>query len=362
MRVVGLAATAASSLFCLAILSGCAADRESFADTSSLLAEPAPSSGLANPAPARSPNRSGAAAVLPVMNGKLTNTGRTLSANPARDDIRVMTFNLRCPVIFDGPNYWPFRKGVTLETIRKFNPDVLGTQECVEGQADYLKEQLSDYEFFGAGRNDGKTRGEMCALFFRKAMFQKLDGGHFWLSDSPEKPGSKSWGTGWPRMVTWVKLRRRSDGQVLCVFNTHFDVWGKRARLESSRLLRERMASIAGSLPTIVTGDFNDEPGSACYRGLLAGRSGSGDLPLTDTLRAANPAGDEREQGTRHDFWGGHGGPRIDWIMTSRAIQVVSAQVDHNRSGLRYPSDHFPMEAVVRVRGPALGAPLAKAE
>jgi endonuclease/exonuclease/phosphatase family metal-dependent hydrolase len=154
---------------------------------------------------------------------------------------------------------------------------------------------------------------------------------------------------------------------VLCVFNTHFDVWGKRARVESSRLLRERMASIAGALPTIITGDFNDEPGSTCYTSLLSGRAGTADLPMADAMRAVHAPGNEREEGTRHDFWGGHGGPRIDWIVTSPSVQVVSAQIDHNKDGIRFPSDHFPMEAVVRVGGattPArtITAPMARVE
>jgi endonuclease/exonuclease/phosphatase family metal-dependent hydrolase len=63
-----------------------------------------------------------------------------------------------------------------------------------------------------------------------------------------------------------------------------------------------------------------------------------------------------------HSFWGGHGGPRIDWIFTTGAIQIVSAQIDHHRSGIRYPSDHFPMEAVVRVGGTPVAAPLANVE
>jgi len=241
---------------------------------------------------------------------------------------------------------------------------VLGTQECVESQADYLKSQLTDYDFLGAGRNDGKTRGEMCALFIKKAKFETLNSGHFWLSDQPEKPGSKSWGSAFPRMVTWAKLRRRSDGQVMCVFNTHFDVWGKKARLESARLLRERMAQIAGNSPALITGDFNDDPDSPCYRALITGRSGTADLPMTDALRATHPVADAREEGTMHSFWGGHGGQRIDWIFTTGSIQVLSAQIDRRRDGFRYPSDHFPMEAVIHVNTAtrAIAAPMAKIE
>jgi endonuclease/exonuclease/phosphatase family metal-dependent hydrolase len=349
MRVVGTAATAAL-LFSFALVSGgCAGEHDALL-SSDPVAPPPTQAPFATPTSAQA-NRA------PIQNvAYMTSTSSAPARSDSRD-VRVMTFNLRVPFILDGPNYWSFRKGLMVSTIRKFDPDVLGTQECVESQAEYLRAQLSDYEFFGVGRNDGKTRGEMCALFFKKAKFDKLDGGHFWLSETPEKPGSKSWGSGWPRMVTWAKLRRRSDGQTICVFNTHFDVWGKRARIESARLLRERMSQIAGNFPTVVTGDFNDEPGSPCYVAMLGGRAGSADRPLTDALRATHPAADQREEGTMHSFWGGHGGERIDWIFASSSVQVVSAQIDHNRNGSRYPSDHFPMEAVVRVNGPTRTVP-----
>src|SRR5215218_7676407 len=89
-------------------------------------------------------------------------------AAPEVPDLRVMSFNLRCPTFIDGLNYWPFRKELLVQTVRGFDPDVLGTQECVASQADYLQAQLSDYEFVGAGRDDGKRGGEMCGVFFRR--------------------------------------------------------------------------------------------------------------------------------------------------------------------------------------------------
>ena len=256
-----------------------------------------------------------------------------------------MSFNLRTPTIIDGFNHWGFRKDLLVETIRDFDPDVLGTQECVASQADYLREHLREYDFVGAGRDDGKRGGEMCGVFFKRDQFEKVDAGHFWLSKSPDKPGSKSWGTAWTRMVTWTKLRRRDNGQVFCLFNTHFDVFGKRARIESAGLLKTKMQSIAPGTPCIVTGDFNDTPGSDCYRAMTAGAQ------LTDTFRVANPK-ITKEESTRHGFGGGERGPRIDWIMTSHSIQTIAAKINRKKEGFRYPSDHFPVEAIVRLPTP----------
>ena len=266
-------------------------------------------------------------------------------------DVRVMSFNIRREIFIDALNHWQFRKGLLVETIRNFNPDLLGTQEALAEQSDYLREQLVGYDFVGAGRSDGKRGGEMCGVFFRKSRFEKLDAGHFWLSETPGKPGSKSWGTSFTRMCTWVKLRDRTSRDVLCLFNTHFDHRGRRAREESAVLLRRKIEQIAGPLPVIITGDFNTTDDTAPYQTLIAGTR-RGDQRFTDTYRAANRTSDTSADGTRHDFWGGRGGPRIDWIVTSSEFKTISAAIDHTKEGGRYPSDHFPVTAVVRPTAP----------
>ena len=117
-----------------------------------------------------------------------------------------MTFNLRVRTILDGLNIWDLRRELVVQRIRAFDPHLLGTQEGLASMEAFLREQLSDYTFFGVGRSDGKHRGEMCGVFFKTARFELLDGGHFWLSTNPEKPGSRGWGAISPHMVTWVKL------------------------------------------------------------------------------------------------------------------------------------------------------------
>jgi endonuclease/exonuclease/phosphatase family metal-dependent hydrolase len=271
---------------------------------------------------------------------------RRTAQDPAARDLRVMSFNVRLAIFIDAMNHWGFRKGLVVETIRKFDPDLLGTQEALAGQSDYLRGQLSDYDFVGAGRNDGGRSGEMCGVFFRRARFDKIDAGHFWLSERPDEPGSKSWGTSFTRMCTWVKLRDRADGSVMCLFNTHFDHRGKRAREQAARLLRRKVDQIAGALPVVITGDFNTDENTPPYRTLLAGTR-AGDERFVDTFRAHDRVPD-RAEGTRHDFWGGRDGPRIDWIVTDGSFQTVSASIDHTSAGGRYPSDHFPVTAVLR--------------
>ncbi len=266
-------------------------------------------------------------------------------------DLRVMTFNIRYGTANDGENRWENRKDLLIETIKAFDPDLLGTQETLGFQRDYLTEKLQQYEVLGVGRNDGLESGEMMALYFKRTRFEKLDGGHFWLSEAPHQAGSKSWDSSLPRMVTWVKLRDRLYRNVkpLVFFNTHFDHQGPRARLESAKLLRQRIAALAETARIIVTGDFNTGEGSEPYLALFddVGRDRS---PVVDAFRVAHPqrAADE---GTFSNFVKGPGnGPRIDWIAVSRDWSVGSAVIDRTERAGRFPSDHYPVTATFRLK------------
>lgn len=270
----------------------------------------------------------------------------TAATTTRTSDLRVMSFNLRVPFRLDGFNYWDHRKDLLVETIRDFAPDVLGTQECINEQAWHIFEKLPNYGFVGAGRDNGKTGGEMTAIFYRIDKFRQVDSGHFWLSEKPESVGSKGWDAGWRRMASWVKLRSLADGRVFVVFNTHFDVWGDEARYNSALLIRKKIREIAGTLPAIITGDFNDAEGSPTYNALLAGPQRRGE-PFVDTFREVYPR-PLKGEGTRHGFGGSTNGPRIDWIFTTTGFDTVHASIDHTRDGSRYPSDHFPVTAVLR--------------
>ncbi len=266
-------------------------------------------------------------------------------------DVRIMSYNIRYGTASDGENHWEKRREFLIETIKAFNPDLLGTQETLGFQRDYLAEKLGGYEALGVGRDDGGEKGEMTALYFRRDRFEKLGGGHFWLSETPDKPGSKSWDTSLTRMATWVRLRdrRQPRAKPLVFFNTHFDHRGEQARLESARLLRRRAAAaIAAGDRIIVTGDFNAGEESAPYRAFF-------DLdenvpsPLRDVYRVLHPTRAANE-GTFSGFKAeAVTGPRIDWIGVSREWRVLAAAIDRTARDGRTPSDHFAMTAVLRM-------------
>ena len=274
----------------------------------------------------------------------------TLTARGEEDApaIRVMSFNIRYGTAADGENHWNRRQEFLVETIRAFDPDLLGTQETLGFQRDYLRERLPGYAVIGVGRNDGREDGEMMALYYREERFEEVEQGHFWLSETPEVIGSKSWDSSLPRMVTWVRLRdrRQPDASPITFFNTHFDHMGGTARLESARLLRKRIAAAAQSGAVIVTGDFNAGEPSPPYEALF-GPLGDDPSPVVDAYRAAHPER-SRTEGTFSGFVeGSTSGPRIDWIGVTRDWTVQQAAIDRTARDGRTPSDHFPVTATV---------------
>ncbi len=274
-------------------------------------------------------------------------------SQPQKDarELRVMSYNIRYGTADDSENHWDKRKEFLLATIKAFDPDLLGTQETLGFQRDYLATNLSGYEVLGVGRDDGQEKGEMTALYFKRDRFEKLDGGHFWLSETPDVPGSKSWDAALTRMVTWVKLRdrRQPKAKPLLFFNTHFDHRGEQARVESARLLRRRIEAARKTCRIIVTGDFNAGDDGAPYQAFFASTKNNR-APVADTYRVLNPNRTANE-GTFSGFKvSGTTGARIDWIGVSAEWRVVNAAIDRTEREGRTPSDHFAVTAILRSR------------
>jgi endonuclease/exonuclease/phosphatase family metal-dependent hydrolase len=277
--------------------------------------------------------------------GVMTAHGEEQAAN----NVRVMSFNVRYGTAKDGENHWDRRKEFLVETIIAYQPDLLGTQETLGFQRDFLAEKLPGYEVLGVGRNDGREDGEMMALYYKKDRFEKLDGGHFWLSETPDVVGSKSWDSSLPRMVTWVKLRdrRQPNAAPILFLNTHFDHLGKMARLKSAELLRQKIATLGEGCSIIVTGDFNAGEGSEPYQALF-GKSEDKESSVVDTYRVVHPKREPTE-GTFSGFKSdATDGARIDWIGVSRDWKIVEAAINRTSRDGRTPSDHFPITAVLR--------------
>lgn len=273
----------------------------------------------------------------------------TAAAQPAADaPIRVVSFNIRYNNPNDGENAWPNRLDRVAGLLRTHRADLVGVQEALQGMLDDLQERLPAFSWIGVGRADGATGGEYSALFYRTDRFALLDQGTFWLSETPEVPGSKSWDAAIERIVTWGQFEDRRTGDVFYYFNTHFDHRGAEARAESARLLRTRIAEIAGDAPVLLTGDFNADPASLPYQ-ILTGAADDVPAPglhLYDAMhRAAEPH--YGPTSTWNGFTAIEPGRRIDFIFTGEEVRVLRHAILPDAWDGRFPSDHLPVLADV---------------
>ena len=269
---------------------------------------------------------------------------------PAADakPLRVMSFNIRYGTANDGDNAWPNRRELLFKTIEAFDPDLLGIQEALASQCDELRERMRGHAFVGTGRDDGKRKGEFSAILFRSDRFEKVDDGQFWLSETPEVPGSKGWDADIARIATWVRLRDRAAPQgtpPLLVMNTHFDHRGANARLESAKLIVRKLAELQPKGPVVLMGDLNTDEESAPYLHLVEQRAAG--PRLMDGYRALHPER-AKEEATFNGFKGTRVGNRIDYILHTPEFAAVEATIDRTAEGERYPSDHYPVTAVLR--------------
>ena len=251
--------------------------------------------------------------------------------------MRLMTFNLRFATPLDGPNEWEFRKDLVVKVICSHLPDLLGTQEGTVPQLLFLEEHLTGYLPLTAHRRVDSTC-QYPTIFYRGARFHVEASSEFWLSETPQVHRSISWGSAFPRMVTYGLFREKGRATSFYFINTHLDHVSEAARREGARMIREFFFPL--NRPLILVGDFNEPPDAPVYREFI-----HADSPLQDTWRQVHPSAEDGA--TQHGFDGRPRGSRIDWILATPPFLVRRvAIVTDNQEG-RYPSDHFPYEAEV---------------
>src|SRR5215211_2435082 len=249
----------------------------------------------------------------PATDAGGASTGR--SATP----LRVMSFNLRYNNPNDGVNAWPNRKDWVAGLIRFHGADVVGVQEALAHMLTDLEARLPGFSRVGVGRADGRARGEFSAILYRTDRLALLDSGTFWLSPTPEVPGSKGWDAAIERVATWARFRDRRTGCRHLHLNTHFDHVGEQARQESARLIRRRLAALAGDLPIVMTGDLNADPRSTPYRILTNDTLAGAIAPLRDAFRVSR-AGHYGPTSTWTEFRAIEPERRIDYVLVSPAV------------------------------------------
>lgn len=256
--------------------------------------------------------------------------------------LRVMSVNIRYGTANDGDNHWDKRKDFLVDVLREQAPDVIGVQEALFPQLEFILQALPGYAMVGVGRDDGVRAGEFACILYRSDALTVTRSGTFWFSDTPERVASTSWGNRITRICTWAECTE-ADGRRFAIYNVHLDHESQPSRERSVALLRARVAAQHANMPVVVTGDFN------------AGESNPAVLAMTDggafrdTFRVLHP--DAAPVGTFTAFVPGQvTGDKIDYVFASPHWDVLEADIVRTMRDGRYPSDHFPVTAVLRRR------------
>lgn len=290
--------------------------------------------------------------------GYSVSASRTAATVGTDSPIVVMSFNIRYGTANDGENSWKYRREFLVDVLRQEAPDLIGTQEGLRFQLDYIKEGLPGYGEIGIGRADGDTAGEYSAILYRSDRFLVLDSGTFWFSDTPEVPGSKHWGNTITRICTWARFEDRGSGESFYLYNLHFDHQSQTSRERSAELLAATIHDRADPDPVIVTGDFNAAEGNRAIRYLkgespqayLGSRASPSPPDLRDSFRVLYP---ELTGAWTMNAFGDRRGPalgKIDYVLVDDWWQVVEAAIVRASREGRYPSDHFPVTARLVMR------------
>ena len=256
--------------------------------------------------------------------------------------LRVMTFNVRYGTAPDGNNSWSKRKDTVVNCVKQYDPDIMGMQECLAMQADYIVQNLPGYRWIGIGR-DQNGKGEMTAVFYKAEVLVPIETLNFWLSETPDQPGSMSWDTACTRMATRIKFHHPKTGRFFVYANTHMDHKSELARQNGIGVIAAHLDPYAGDLPTILTGDFNSNAGkskayeTAMEKGFkdswVEAPEKKGPTITISDFKAPKPDADAR----------------IDWILYRGNVQALACEtVTYNEDG-RYPTDHFPVFGVLRL-------------
>ena len=281
------------------------------------------------------------------------------------EKLTVASFNIRYHNSSDSinGNGWKQRCPVICDLIQFNDFEIFGAQEVLHDQLQDMLAGLTDYDYVGVGRDDGKTKGEYAPIFYQKEKFKALESGHFWLSEITDRP-NKGWDAALPRICTWAKFRDKESGFEFYFFNLHMDHVGVEARKNSAKLVLKKITEMCDNKPVILTGDFNVDQHSPNYAVL------EGSDLLEDSYEAAKIR--YAENGTFNNFKPEmFTDSRIDHVFVSPDFTVerygvltdtyrteiadtkaetsgnFPKEVSLKKYVARTPSDHFPVKVVL---------------
>ena len=247
----------------------------------------------------------------------------------------IVSYNIRYDNNWDIENSWEIRRSNIIQMLIKYSPSIIGIQEGLLNQVQYIDSSLINYDYVGVGRDDGKNKGEFCAIYFDTTRYVLLKNSTFWLSETPDTI-SVGWDAALERICTYGLFKDRITKKEFWVFNTHFDHMGSIAREKSSGLILKRIKKInRQSLPVILMGDFNSIPNSPPVKEIIT--------ELSDALQLST----EKLHGPRGTFNGFNEDlpieKRIDYIFTKKLTVLSYRHINDRLENNRHISDHLPV-------------------
>jgi len=261
-----------------------------------------------------------------------------LSCDNKTFDIRIMTYNIRYAAQNNNIHDWTERRDGVVTILS--SADIAGLQEVLPEQKDYLLEQLTGYGMVFRTRESDPFTGEGVPILYNKEVFAVIDSGTFWLSDTPEKPGSNTWGAACNRVTTWALFAHDKSTKKFYVFNTHLDHVSQEAREKSIDLIIHRIDDSTDNLPVILLGDFNVEEHNLVYQKIIEHGE------LKDAFTEDHSISAERDM-TFHGWDPAQKARRIDYVFVSEHFNVKETKVIQSMFGGQYPSDHLPVSILL---------------
>ena len=254
-----------------------------------------------------------------------------------KNELIVLSYNIRYDNPNDGENQWKYRKEIIANYIKEIRPDIIGMQEVLDPQLVFLDISLTEFSFVGVGREDGKTKGEYSPILYNSNRLTLLQTDTFWLSETP-KVISVGWDAALERICTYAQFEHKETGQKFWVFNTHFDHIGELARIQSAKLILQKIKMLnINNFPVIITGDFNLTPDTAPIKMLQNS--------YIDVMQKI--PGDAINNGTFTDFDKlSNGEDRIDYIFQKDLKIHNSSHIWLKTSSGHWASDHHPVQAI----------------
>ena len=258
-----------------------------------------------------------------------------LSAKGEKEGVIAMSYNIRYGTASDGTNSWQYRYGASAMMLDDQKPDVVGLQEALSDQVQYLTMALDKtYKAVGVGRDDGKKAGEIMAVLYNFKTTKLLKWGTFWLSDTPDVP-SRGWDGACNRCATWAILKDKASGKKFFFVNTHIDHVGAEAQQKGVKLVADKIAELnKEGLPVIVTGDFNMDVSNASM------------APMKEGFQNAREAAVVTDDHFSYNGWG-KASSTIDYVWFKGFTCTRFETVTKPYAERTFISDHFPVKAVL---------------